>query len=51
MNAWDNGKDFRDLIRSDSQVSEHLSADELESIFDYDYYLRFIDETFDKIGI
>ncbi|HCG90338.1 MAG TPA: adenylosuccinate lyase [Dehalococcoidia bacterium] len=51
MNAWDNGKDFRDLIRSDAQVSKHLSADELESIFDYDYYLRFIDETFDKIGI
>ncbi len=49
--TWDEDADFRELIRADPAVAAHLSGDELDSIFDYGYYIRFNDEVFDRIGL
>ena len=49
--TWDEGLDFRDLIRSDPEVTSYLLQDELSSIFDYGYYLRYIGDTFRRIGL
>ena len=51
MDAWDNGKDFRDLMRLDEQVKSVLEPTEIEELFAYEYYVRFIDDTFEKIGL
>lgn len=51
MDAWDNNKDFRDLIKADSGVQNVLTEKEIEELFDYQYYLRFIGDTFDNIQL
>ena len=51
MVSWDEGKDFRDLLRSDPEVTRQLSPTELEDLFDYKYYVRHVDETFDRVGL
>ena len=45
------GSDFRDLLRSDSTVSAYLTEPELETLFDYGYYTRYVDDTFRRLGL
>ena len=49
--SWDEKKDFRDLLRADPQTGEHLSSSELDELFDYRYYTRYVDETFARLGL
>jgi len=51
MKAWDEGKDFRELLRQDAGVGKLLSKKELEALFDYGYYLRYMDEIFERAGM
>ena len=49
--GWDNAQDFRQLIKSDNDVSAYLSTGELDEIFDYGYYTRYVDDTFQRLGL
>ena len=49
--CWEEGLDFRDLLRADRQVSERLSQLELEELFDYGYYTRYVDDIFARLGL
>ena len=49
--GWDNGQDFRQLIKSDKEASAYLSKGELDGIFDYGYYTRYVDDTFQRLGL
>ena len=49
--TWEENKDFRELLRSDSQAGEHISASEFNELFDYAYYTRYVDETFARLGL
>ena len=49
--SWDEGRDFRDLLRSDSTVASYLTPQELEELFDYGYYTRYVDDTFRRLGL
>ena len=51
MRSWDENLDFRDLLKSDPEAQSYLSREEMEEIFDYDYYTRYIDDTFQRIGL
>ena len=51
MLAWDENQDFRQLMRSDGDVLGYLSTAELDELFDYDYYTRYVDDTFDRLGL
>jgi len=51
MESWREGKDFLSLLRSDADVMASLSEKELESLFDYEYYLRYVDEIFQRLGL
>ena len=51
MQSWQSSEDFRGLIRSEPEVAERLGRDELESLFDYGYYVRHVDETFERAGL
>ena len=45
------GCDFRDLLKSDSAVAAYLSQAELDGLFDYGYYTRYVDDTFRRLGL
>ena len=49
--SWEEKKDFRDLLRSDRQTEEYFSPTELDELFDYGYYTRYVDETFARLGL
>ena len=38
-------------MRADRQAGEHLSQQELNDLFDYGYYTRYINETFARLGL
>ena len=49
--TWDADDDFRELVRNDSIVRERLDSEELDKIFDYGYYVRFVDDVFERVGL
>ncbi len=49
--SWEEKKDFRDLIRADHETGERFSSSELDELFDYGYYTRYVDETFARLGL
>jgi len=51
MLSWDEGLDFRQLLREQSEVAKRLPGAELEGLFDYVYYTRYVDETFQRAGV
>ncbi len=51
MKAWRGNKDFRKLLKADSEVAATLSPEELEPLFNYDYYLRYVDDIFARLGL
>jgi len=51
MKAWKGNKNFLNLLKADSEVIGTLPQEELESLFDYQYYLRYVDEIFERLGL
>jgi len=51
MKAWEERKSFLDLLRADGRVAAYLGEEELNSLFDYGYYLRHVDEIFRRLGL
>jgi adenylosuccinate lyase len=49
--SWDEGLDFRDLMKGDARAGEHLSQQDLEELFDYEYYTRYVDDIFARLGL
>jgi adenylosuccinate lyase len=51
MKAWKERIDFLHLLKGDAEVTASLPAVELESLFDYQYYLKHIDQVFERLGL
>ena len=51
MQSWEEDADFRQLLREEPEVAERLPGKALESIFDYSYYTRYVDESFMRLGL
>ena len=51
MKTWEEDRDFRELLKGDSEVAALLTPTELESIFDYKYYVRHVNEIFSRVGL
>ena len=49
--SWENNQDFRQLVKSDQEATAYLSPDELEELFEYAYYTRHVDDTFQRLGL
>ena len=51
MESWEQDLDFREMISAEPEVSERLPSAELESLFDYSYYVRHVGEIFHRVGL
>ena len=52
MATWaDENMVFKDLLKQDIEVKSKLTDEELESLFDYRYYTRHVDEIFKRLGL
>jgi adenylosuccinate lyase len=48
--AWDEERDFRELVASDPEIAARLDADALDEIFDLSAALRHVDVLFERLG-
>jgi adenylosuccinate lyase len=52
MKTWQSDtKKFITLLKADKEVIAVLSLKELEELFDYSYYLRYVDDVFRRLGL
>ncbi|MBI2847490.1 MAG: adenylosuccinate lyase [Chloroflexi bacterium] len=51
MRAWKEKLDFPALLQKEREVTTCLSPNELASLFDYSYYLRYVDDIFQRLGL
>ena len=51
MKAWRGNKNFLSLLKADPEVTATLPQAELEPLFDEQYYLRYVNEIFERLGL
>jgi len=51
MRAWKERCPLRGLLEADPEVSGRLSAAELDAIFDYSQYTKYVDHSFKRVGL
>jgi adenylosuccinate lyase len=51
MKAWEERKGFLSLLKADRRIAARLSKLELNSLFDYTYYLKYVDDVFKRLGL
>ena len=50
MKSWDEESDFRELVRNDPAIAGHISPAQFDALFDYGFYLRYVDHSFSRLG-
>ncbi len=51
MKAWQKNRNFLTLLKADPDVAATLPQEELEALFDVQYYLRYVDNIFRRLGL
>ncbi|MBA7680130.1 Adenylosuccinate lyase [subsurface metagenome] len=51
MKSWKGNKSLLSLLKADPEVTAILPPSQLEPLFDEQYYLRYIDEVFKRLGL
>jgi len=49
MRVWDEGAKFRDLVLHDKRVTDNLTREELDELFDVSKQLRNVDKIFKRV--
>lgn len=51
LHAWQTKTDFEYILLQDKDIMAHLTNDEVDRLFDYEYHIRYIDYIFDRAGL
>jgi adenylosuccinate lyase len=51
MQAWKERRPFRQLLDAEPDVTSRFTPAELDTLFDYGYYLRHVDDSFRRVGL
>jgi adenylosuccinate lyase len=51
MNVWQTKREFKEVLLHDPKIRRHLSSNTIESCFDVNYYIRFVDKIYKDLGI
>ncbi|MFC2122563.1 adenylosuccinate lyase [Bacteroidota bacterium] len=51
MKVWKGKRTFLALLKADAEVVAALPAEELEPLFDEQYYLRYVHDIFERLGL
>ena len=49
MRVWDEGANFRELVMNDPKITDKLTKEELEALFDVEHQLRNVDKIFKRV--
>jgi adenylosuccinate lyase len=51
MKAWEDRRDFKEVLMGDPEILKYFELTELESAFDMGYALRWVDAIFDRVFV
>lgn len=51
MEAWRTGKNFRDLLLADVELTAQLEKEEINELFDFNYHLKNVDKIYKRFGL
>jgi adenylosuccinate lyase len=51
QDAWNSGTHLSELLKADPEASAHLTTEQIDAMFDLDYHLKYIDVTFERLGL
>ena len=51
MKKWMDGEDFRTNVEKDPDITKYLTKEEIDDCFDYQYFLRHVDNIFERFGL
>jgi len=51
MVSWKERRSFREVLDADGDITGRLSRSELDELFDYAYYTRYVDDSFRRLGL
>lgn len=51
MKAWEAKSPYFDFLAADERVTSKLSREELSGLFEAEWYLRYVDESFKRLGM
>ena len=51
MKAWNKKESFLNLLEADKRITAHLSRKELNCLFNFNYYLRYVDTVFERLKL
>lgn len=51
MRAWNEGRNFREMIMSDTEITSRISKEDLLQCFDVNYHLKHINVIFARLGL
>lgn len=51
MQAWEEQRQFRDIVENDATILEHLSLEEIADCFDPSWHLKNVDTIFKRLGL
>src|SRR5262249_61967618 len=49
MRVWDEGANFQDLVMNDARITDRLTGEELDSLFDVNKQLRNVNKIFERV--
>ena len=49
MKVWDEGGEYSELVAEDTDITSHLSMEEIARVFDLGHYLRNVDNVFKRV--
>lgn len=49
MPVWLEGKDFRNLLKSDAAIEKYLSSEEIDNLFDMAFHMKHVDTIFSRL--
>ena len=49
MPVWLEGKDFRNLLKADSDIEKYLNHNEIDELFDMSFHMKHIDTIFSRV--
>jgi len=51
MSAWRERRPYLNVLCEDAEVMAHISREELAALFDYGFFVRYVDESFRRVGL
>ena len=49
MRAWDEERDFRELVEADAEITARLDPAALDNVFDLEATVQYVDTVFDRL--